>query len=307
MSSLTLKGPYWVTARQHRRALVLAGAAVALSLVTMAWLRYWDSRTVGFDEDHGLWLMRGAMDLAATGFPFVPLLVAAFVAGPLLARELESGTYKLALTQSVTPSRWLASKLLIAGAVTLAGTLLLVGTFRLGWGNVTGTYRFQWYDQGVFESSGPVLVAYGLLAVAVGAVLGQLIRRTVVAMAAAGLVTGLVLLALNGLRWEWLPARTATAPFAPGGPVVAPVPQDARLADSGLLTSTGERLDGWYCAEPFDPAAMCRNDVHVTAHFSDYYPASYYWPLQLIETGLVLVLAALALFAAFRILRTRHG
>ncbi|MFD3946328.1 ABC transporter permease subunit [Streptomyces sp. NPDC058579] len=306
MSTLPLKGPYWVTVRQHRRALVLAGAAVALSLVSVAWLRYWDSRTVGTDEDHGHSLLRAAMDLAATGIHFVPLLVAAFVAGPLLARELESGTYKLALTQSVTPTRWLASKLLVAGVVTLAGTILLIGAFRLGWGNVTGTYRFQWYDQGVFESSGPVLVAYAVLAVAVGAVLGQLIRRTVVAMAAAGAVTGLVLLVMGSLRWDWLPVRTVTAPFAPGGPAMAMVPEDARPADSGLLTNTGARLEGWYCSEPYDPT-LCRDDVHVASHFSDYYPASYYWPLQLIETGIALALAALALFAAFRILRTRHG
>ncbi|MDT9693268.1 ABC transporter permease subunit [Streptomyces sp. P9(2023)] len=306
MTTISLKGPYWVTVRQHRRVLILAAAAVALSLVSMAWLRYWDSRTVGLDRDHGHALLRAGMDWAATGFLFVPLLVGGFVAGPLIARELESGTYKLALTQSVTPSRWLASKLLVAGAVTLAGTLVLVGTFRLGWGNVGSSYRFQWYDQGVFEASGPVLVAYGLLALAVGAVLGQLIRRTVVAMAAAGAVTGVVLLVLSTLRWDWLAVRTATAPFTSGNSAMALVPADARLADTGLLTSSGERLEGWFCAEPFDPA-LCRDDVTVASYFADYQPASYYWPLQLIETGIVLALAALALLAAFRILRTRHG
>ncbi|MFG2642285.1 ABC transporter permease [Streptomyces sp. NPDC048370] len=306
MTTIPLKGVHWVTARQHRRVLVLSAAAVALSLVSMAWLRYWDSRTVGTDQDHGYALLRIAVDWAANGLLFVPLLVGAFVAGPLLARELESGTYKLALTQSVTPTRWLASKLLVAGAATIACTLVLIGTFRLGWANVEGTSTFQWYDQGVFAASGPVLVAHGLLAVGVGAVLGQLVRRTVVAMAATGAVTGTVLLVVSTLRWDWLPVRTATAPFAPGGEVVAVVPDDARQADAGLLTNTGERLEGWYCAEPFDPT-HCRNDVTVASQFADYYPASYYWPLQLIETGICLVLAALALFAAFRILRARHS
>ncbi|MFF9016518.1 ABC transporter permease subunit [Streptomyces sp. NPDC014870] len=305
MSSLPLKGPYWVTVRQHRKALRLAGGAVVLGLASMAWVRFWDSRAVGLD-DPGHGPLRAAMDLAATTLHFLPLLVAVFVAGPLIARELESGTYKLALTQSVTPTRWLASKLLVAGVVTVVGTLVLVGAFRLGWGGVAGSFRFQWYDQGVFDASGPVLVAHVLLALGIGAVLGQLIRRTVVAMAASGVVTGAVLLALNGLRWEWLPVRTATADFTAGDGIVALIPESAAPGDSGLLTDTGARLEGWYCSEPVNPA-LCRSDVSVTSHFADYHPVSQYWPLQLIETGVCLALAALALFAAFRILRRRHG
>ncbi|MEK8144329.1 hypothetical protein NKH18_28275 [Streptomyces sp. M10(2022)] len=45
----------------------------------------------------------------------------------------------------------------------------------------------------------------------------------------------------------------------------------------------------------------------MTGWFYDYHPASHFWPLQLVETGILLVLAALAVALAFRVLRRRHG
>ena len=45
----------------------------------------------------------------------LPALVGAFWGAPLVARELESGTYRLAWAQSVTRTRWLAVKLAVAG------------------------------------------------------------------------------------------------------------------------------------------------------------------------------------------------
>lgn len=44
----------------------------------------------------------------------------------------------------------------------------------------------------------------------------------------------------------------------------------------------------------------------IASQYLDYHPGSHFWPTQLIETGIVLALAALALFAAFRVLRARH-
>jgi hypothetical protein len=37
------------------------------------------------------------------------------------------------------------------------------------------------------------------------------------------------------------------------------------------------------------------------------HPASHFWPLQLVETGIVLAVAALATAAAFALLRRRTG
>jgi hypothetical protein len=55
-------------------------------------------------------------DLANTILYVVPALIGIFWGAPLLARELETGTHRLAWNQSVTRTRWLATKLAI-GAV----------------------------------------------------------------------------------------------------------------------------------------------------------------------------------------------
>src|SRR5215469_14545296 len=61
----------------------------------------------------------GFADKALLGFGDVviaaPALVGIFWGAPLIARELETGTYRLAWTQTVTRRRWLAVKLGIMG------------------------------------------------------------------------------------------------------------------------------------------------------------------------------------------------
>lgn len=48
-------------------------------------------------------------------------------------------------------------------------------------------------------------------------------------------------------------------------------------------------------------------DRDITGWFVDNHPPSHLWPLQLVETGIVLALTALAVTAAFRVLRRRTG
>lgn len=222
----------------------------------------------------------------------------------MVARELESGTYKLALTQSVSPTRWLGAKLAVSGAVTVVGTIALIGVYRLGWANLGGTGSFLWYEPGTYVSTGPVLVAQALLALGLGALIGQLVRRTVTAMALTGLVTGLVLLVVGQLRWSLMPVKTLTGPLAET--LGVPVDIASLETDAGLLTTTGERLPSHACFDRTQQWDVCPADMNVTGQYSDYHPASHYWPIQLIETGIVLALAALALYAAFRVLRARH-
>ncbi|MEU7073169.1 ABC transporter permease subunit [Streptomyces narbonensis] len=305
MSTLTLKGPYWVTVRQYRRTLSLVVGAVLLSLASMVALMYMDSPTAGTDPNFDYTVLRIAMDWASSAMILLPLVVGAFVAGPMVARELESGTYKLALTQSVSPARWLGSKLLTAGAVIVPATVALIGVYRLGWGNVGGTWSFQWHEAGTYEATGPVLVAQVLLALGLGALIGQLVRRTVTAMALTGLVTGLVLLLLGQLRWSLMPVQTLTGPLTEGS-VGPDVPVSSWQGGYGLLTASGDRLPSDACWQRTEVWDVCPADMNVVAQYWDHHPASHHWPIQLIETGIVLALAALALFAAFRVLRARH-
>ncbi|MFF8836457.1 ABC transporter permease [Streptomyces sp. NPDC015130] len=327
MSTLTLKGPYWVTVRQYRRTLWLMGAAVVVALAVIGGLRVWDAQYPDTSFADGSWTtsddnaayskLRAALAELGTGMAFLPLLVGAFVAGPLIAREFESGTYKLSLTQSVSPAVWLRAKLLTAAAVATLGTLALMGVFRLGHGRVASSWNFHWADPGTYEATGIVLLAYVLAAVAVGALVGQLIRRTLVAMAATGLLMGLVVLCLGAFRWSFLPVATVTGPHGP----TLWTPDDGLMTESGLLTASGVRFDQSICwnevnrtpdldtmadggTQLFD-RCLARNGV--THQYVDYHPQSHFWPTQLIETGIVLALGALALYAAFRVLRARHA
>ncbi len=61
------------------------------------------------------------------------------------------------------------------------------------------------------------------------------------------------------------------------------------------------------CAGSALDREVCLSESGVTHGYLDYHPASHYWPLQLVETGILLALAALAVFAAFRVLRRLHG
>ncbi|GLX21998.1 MULTISPECIES: ABC transporter permease [Streptomyces] len=309
MSAPALKGPYWATVRQHRHAAWALTALTAAGLAAVAALRVWAGAPgpegpFAF-PDRAYRVMRLCMEYGGIGLLLLPLLVGAFVAGPMTARELESGTWRLALTQSTTPRAWLGAKVLVAGLVSVLGATALVLVYRLGWTRVSATWQLTRFDRGPYEATGPVLAAYCLLGVALGVLVGQLLRRTVAAMAVTGLLTGLVLLALGALRWSFLPVQTNTIPFD-GNPAKL-LPPDSLLIDMGLLTATGSRLPNQACFERTRTMGVCPADLNVTGRYADFHPASHYWPTQLIETSVVLALAAAALYAAFRVLRARRG
>ena len=48
-----------------------------------------------------------------------PAIIGMFWGAPLVARELETGTFRLAWTQSVTRTRWLAVKLAVVGGISM--------------------------------------------------------------------------------------------------------------------------------------------------------------------------------------------
>ncbi|MFD5142215.1 ABC transporter permease [Streptomyces sp. NPDC058401] len=310
MSTLTLKGPYWVVVRQHRRVLWAVPALLAVGLVVVVALRVGlgdpdsDGMHRSASQDQAWGMLRVFMEYAGNTLLFLPLLVGAFVAGPMVARELESGTWRLALTQSTTAKAWLGSKVLLAAAVSVLGSVALIGVYRLGWVTVSGTWQLHWADRGPYEATGPVLLGYCVLGVALGALIGQLVRRTLAAMAVTGFLTGLVLLVLGALRWLFLPVVTRTAPY-PGNPGPL-LPGSALMMDTGYLNSAGERLSENACFNPRDPAADCPADLNITARYLDFHPASHSWPTQLIETSILLALAATVLYAAFRLVRRRH-
>jgi hypothetical protein len=113
----------------------------------------------------------------------VPGLLGVFWGAPLVARELESGTYRLAWTQSVTRTRWLVTKLAVVGLASVLVVGLL--TLMVGWWSspldLVTAHRF---GAGAFGQRGVAPMGYAAFAFALGVALGLVIRRTLPAMAA---------------------------------------------------------------------------------------------------------------------------
>jgi hypothetical protein len=112
----------------------------------------------------------------------VPGLVGVFWGAPLIAREIEAGTFTLVWTQSVTRTRWLVVKLAMVGlaGMLVAGLLSLVVT---GWARPLDRAAAAAYD--TFGQRDLAPVGYAALAFMIGVAAGMLIRRTVPAMAVA--------------------------------------------------------------------------------------------------------------------------
>jgi hypothetical protein len=113
----------------------------------------------------------------------IPGLIGVFWGAPLLARELETSTHRVAWTQSVTRTRWLATKMILIGAVsiiTAAAFTIMIAWWSGPWDKVSGN-RFS---TGMFGQRGVVPLAYAVFAFALGVAAGATIRRTLPAMAA---------------------------------------------------------------------------------------------------------------------------
>ncbi|PJI86592.1 ABC transporter permease [Luteimicrobium subarcticum] len=247
--------------------------------------------------------------LAMVGFP---ILAGVFWGAPLVARELETGTYRVAWTQSVPRTRWLLPRLGLAlgAAAVAAGLASLALTW---WANPLDAAQGGRLQPGVYLARGIVPVGYALLAVAVGALLGAVVRRTVPAMATTFAVVGGLMLTFSlWLRPHLVPPVHANVPldladlqtfsetngghmevvanFAQKGALVLTnrtlTPQGALFVGPADPTQCDRRLPGQQCMDWVDSLGL-RQDV-------TYQPASRFWDLQLVETGILVALAAVA-------------
>jgi ABC-type transport system involved in multi-copper enzyme maturation permease subunit len=110
-----------------------------------------------------------------------PALLGMFWGAPLVAREMESGTFRLAWTQSVTRQRWFLTRvgLLVAATVVATGLFSLMVTW---WSSPFDTLDAALFNN--FEVRDIAPVGYAVFALMLGVCAGVLIRRTVFAMGA---------------------------------------------------------------------------------------------------------------------------
>ncbi len=112
----------------------------------------------------------------------VPALIGMFWGAPLIAHELETGTFRLAWTQSVSRLRWLLVKLGLVGlaSMVVAGALSLMVTW---WASPLDKVSQNRFSPSNFALHGFVPAGYAVFAFALAATVGLLMRRTLPAMA----------------------------------------------------------------------------------------------------------------------------
>jgi hypothetical protein len=112
----------------------------------------------------------------------VPALIGMFWGAPLIAHELETGTFRLAWTQSVSRRRWVWVKMgLVGSASALAACLLsLMSTW---WFSPIDKVNQNRFSPASFGLHGFVPAGYAAFAFALGVTAGLVFRRTLPAMA----------------------------------------------------------------------------------------------------------------------------
>jgi hypothetical protein len=285
----------WLAWRQFRAQAAVAAAVTMAVIAVLLATRGHIARTAGTaDLSTGYQSLR----LLGTFLIGVPALIGAFWGAPLLARELETGTHRLAWTQSVTRGRWLAVKLGVVGLVGVLATAAfsLVFTWwslpfdRLG--NRVGTANFG--------QRGIAPIAYALFALLLGTLLGAVTRRTLPAM--AGTLVGFFVARFGVqllVRPHLMASVTVNRPMAFG-----PSPSAGGWAlSSHTVDAAGHRVSGAAVERALVEGCRLTRDS-TTADYAAcakrlglhdlqrIQPGGHFWALQAWEAALFLALAA---------------
>ena len=287
----------WMTWRQHRSAAAVGSAvvlAVVAALVVLGITARSNVDQVGLasclhngsDCSAPLtslsrryhWLPPAAASLFA-----LPLLAGMFWGAPLIAKEIETGTYRLVWTQSVSRVRWISTKLALILATTataiLGVSLLAVWAFRPLIPVLGNRFRGGWFDvQGI------VPAAYMLFAMALGTFTGAVWRRTVPAMATTMVGFAAARIPVHTLRRNLLsPTEKTVSTFIDNKPSgIAPGDWILGQTSAGVSTS-GPPTNG-------PPATVFR-----------YIPAGRFWTLQTVEASIYLTITAILVAACITV------
>ena len=173
----------WLTWRQFRiqswgTLAILAALAVMLAVTGQDLAHLYDTAGLpacqargdcaalasGFLDQFEAGTYKSLLYLTVAVLLIAPAIMGAFWGAPLVTRELEAGTFRLAWNQSVTRTRWLAVKLGFIGlaAMVTAGLLSLMVTW---WGSPverasqlavsrTGSSATNWFAPVLFDAHG---------------------------------------------------------------------------------------------------------------------------------------------------------
>ena len=294
----------WVTWRQHRAqaitCLALFGALAVLAITLGIQMRTAFSadglsaclaRSGGAGCPAAITSFVGTFSHGAgsmvTNLPLlaIPGLLGIVVGAPLLGRELERGTWRLAWSQTVPRTRWLFTKLgLVTGGLVLFGAAVtaVMAWFHEPLDRVSSRLQPVPFNAGTLTFTASLLCAFGLAVLA-----GLLLRNTIGAMVTAYIaweIPSAVVLLLNG-------------PIRFPAPAIMRIPCPAGCPGAGI--STVPPVTG-HLGDFVLSVARSGGELVVT-----YLPASRYWTDQFIQGGLFLAIAVTALSAAVWLLHRR--
>jgi hypothetical protein len=248
----------------------------------------------------------------------VPGLIGIFWGAPLVAHEVQAGTFRLAWTQSVSRRRWLAVKLGSMGlaSVLAAGLLSFMVTW---WFSPLDRVNANRFSPGVFDVRGSVVIGYALFAFVLGVTAGVLLRRTLPAMAISlALFVGSRLAVTYWVRPHFLSPvkQSLTLVWGPGagfaegsaGGGFFLIPPTVKLPNAWVYSNTVIDRAGHPPSSQFlqntcpaltggaPPSTQQVNSciAAIAAKFDQvvtYQPANRYWTFQWYETALFVMLA----------------
>ena len=282
----------WVTWRQHRATMISLPAvlgALALFLLFAGLKVHHDYAALTACHPQGSaacvtlnrtfngtdWSMGNVLNIL---MQLLPVLLGMFAGAPLLARELEAGTFRYAWTQGVGRVR-----LTIAEFAMLAVVITV-----LAW---AFSQLFTWFfepflpqenmnvlEATVFDTRGIVFAAWTLAAFCIGAFLGMLLRRVIPAMAVTLGVYLVLALGIWPLRKHY--------PVA----VVTDNPGSVPFTSGPSTPNSPWFLSSWTSGGKY---------------WTSYIPVSRFWPMQFIEAGWLLALSLLLLAGTVWLVRRR--
>jgi ABC-2 family transporter protein len=326
-----VRGLAWVTWRQHRLALagvlvVLGGLGLFMLLDGLAMHHAYtrlgldtcgnlsgsscQSRLTAFHQDYSRWA-----DHLPQLVMLLPGLIGVFVGAPLVARELESGTFRFAWTLARSRVQWIVTKLVLLAVVLTAFALAFSALFTWWYGPFDAiTGRMAPY--GAYEISGLVFAARTLFGFTLGALVGLLTRRTVPAMAATAAIW--VAVAVPSMLWlRPLIQKPVTVVGAVAKGVVPGyhVPFNATVVNRWFQDAAGHHVgfDQLFqqaiVSNGGTPPSPDQFDAYLTQHHDSqwvsYRPNGWFWHFQTVEASGYAILALLLAVATVLVVRRR--
>lgn len=334
----------WLAFRRHRTGLIIAiGITVALGMWMVLLAHGFDTAPVttyhypggalGHYKDlyQGPTILRLPYQADVVSFMLLalPCALGILLGVPLVAGELEDHTNRIAWTQRISRTKWLATKWWVVGIplLILSAFVVLVTEWwshhvvMTDFGSLFGSLFGPDYFRGpsrmrpdAFSTTGVVPVAYTLFAFALGAAFGALVRR--VSWSIAGTIVTYALVSLIKVTTvrPGLAPQTFVRYAMPGNSATNPLSQLG--AGAPWYIGSGYR----FVPGSIQPAGQSAGEIgrHCETLQTDYYgcigrshlqegeffqPASNYWTLQWKESLIYVIASAFLLMLGLWLVR----